>query len=47
MSEATPIHQIRQRLIDDMTLRGFTEPTQKSYIRIESPAQFTANDSRK
>jgi site-specific recombinase XerD len=34
MSEPTPIHPIRQRLIDDMTLRGFTAPTQKSYIRI-------------
>jgi len=34
MSEPTPVHPIRQRLIDDMTLRGFTAPTQKSYIRI-------------
>lgn len=34
MSEPTPIHPIRQRLIDDMTLRGFGAPTQKSYIRI-------------
>jgi hypothetical protein len=30
MSEPTPIHPIRQRLIDDMTLRGFGAPTQKS-----------------
>lgn len=34
MSEPTPVHPIRQRMTDDMTLRGFTEPTQKSYIRI-------------
>ena len=34
MSEPMPTHPLRQRLIDDMTLRGFTAPTQKSYIRI-------------
>jgi hypothetical protein len=34
MSEPTPIHPVRQRMIDDMTLRAFTAPTQKSYIRI-------------
>jgi site-specific recombinase XerD len=34
MPEPTPIHPIRQRLIDDMTLRGFAPLTQKSYIRI-------------
>ncbi|MCR6645854.1 MAG: phage integrase N-terminal SAM-like domain-containing protein [Terricaulis sp.] len=34
MSEPTPVHPIRQRLIDDMTLRGFTAPTQKGYIRV-------------
>jgi len=34
MSEPTPIHPIRQRLIDDMTLRGFAPLTQKSYIRV-------------
>lgn len=34
MPEPTPIHPIRQRMIDDMMLRGFTAPTQKSYIRI-------------
>lgn len=33
MSEPTPVHPIRQRLIDDMTLHGFTAPTQKGYIR--------------
>jgi len=34
MPEPTPIHPIRQRLIDDMTLRGFAPLTQKSYIRV-------------
>lgn len=55
MSEPTPIHPIRQRLIDDMTLRGFTAPTQQSYIRIvrnclahakRPPNDLCADDAR-
>ncbi len=55
MSELKPIHPLRQRLIDDMTLRGFTAPTQKSYIRIvrnclartkRSPKDLCADDAR-
>lgn len=34
MADATPIHPLRQRLIDDMTLRGFIPATQRQYIRI-------------
>jgi hypothetical protein len=32
MADATPIHPLRQRMIDDMTLRGFGPSTQRSYI---------------
>jgi site-specific recombinase XerD len=32
MADATPIHPLRQRMIDDMTLRGFGADTQRSYI---------------
>jgi site-specific recombinase XerD len=32
MADATPIHPLRQRMIDDMTLRGFGPGTQGSYI---------------
>ncbi len=55
MSEPTPIHPIRQRLIDDMTLRGFAPLTQKSYIRVvrnclahahKSPKDLQVDDAR-
>jgi len=32
MTDASPIHPLRQRMIDDMTLRGFGQNTQRSYI---------------
>jgi site-specific recombinase XerD len=32
MADATPIHPLRQRMIEDMTLRGFAPGTQRSYI---------------
>jgi hypothetical protein len=52
MSEPTPVHQ---RLIDDMTLRGFAPLTQKSYIRVvrdclahahKSPRDLQVDDAR-
>jgi hypothetical protein len=55
MCEPTPIHPIRQRLIDDMTLHAFIAPTQKSYIRIvrnclahaqKSPEDLHVDDAR-
>jgi integrase/recombinase XerD len=32
----TPASPLRQRMIDDMNLRGFTDHTQRGYIRIVS-----------
>ena len=32
MTDASPIHPLRQRMIDDMTLRGFGPGTQHSYM---------------
>jgi integrase/recombinase XerD len=32
MTDATPIHPLRHRMIDDMTLRGFGPGTQRSYM---------------
>lgn len=55
MADATPIHPLRQRLIDDMTLRGFIPATQRQYIRIvrtcatqagKSASDLCANDAR-
>ena len=55
MSEPTPIHPIRQRMIDDMTLRGFSALTQKSYMRIvrnclahvgKAPKDLSVDDAR-
>jgi site-specific recombinase XerD len=53
---ATAGSALRQHLIDDMTLRGFGEKTQRDYIRIvsrfaaflgRSPASTTAEDIRR
>jgi site-specific recombinase XerC len=33
MTDATPVHPLRQRLIDDMTLRGLNAASQRTYIR--------------
>lgn len=33
MADATPIHPLRQRMIDDMTLRGLSSTSQKIYVR--------------
>ena len=55
MADATPIHPLRQRLIGDMTLRGFIPATQRQYIRIvrncatpagKGAAGLTADDAR-
>lgn len=55
MADTAPIHPLRQRLIDDMTLRGFIPATQKQYIRIvrncathakKPPGDLIANDAR-
>lgn len=32
MTDASPIHPLRQRMIADMTLRGFGQSTQRSYM---------------
>ena len=33
MADATPVHPLRQRMIEDMTLRGLTSVSQKTYVR--------------
>jgi len=52
----TPISPLRQRMIDDMSVRKFGEKTQKDYIRYvktfltfigRSPATATAEDLRR
>lgn len=30
---STPIHPLRQRMIEDMTLRGINSASQKTYLR--------------
>jgi integrase/recombinase XerD len=32
MTDGSPIHPLRQRMIDDMTLRGFGQNTQRNYM---------------
>ena len=55
MPDASLIHPLRQRMIDDMTLRGFGQNTQRSYIAAvrrcmahvrKPPAAFGAEDAR-
>ena len=33
INDTQPIHPLRQRMIEDMTLRGLSAPSQKAYIR--------------
>ena len=56
LSPATTGNSLRQRLIEDMTVRGFTEKTRKDYLRIvagfvaflgRSSATATAEDMRR
>ena len=55
MTDGSPIHPLRQRMIDDMTLRGFGRSTQRSYIAAvrrctahvrKPPAALGAEDAR-
>ncbi len=55
MTDATPIHPLRQRLIEDMSLRGFIPATQRNYIRVvrncaahvrKRPGDICADDAR-
>jgi integrase/recombinase XerD len=55
MTDASPIHPLRQRMIDDMTLRGFGQSTQRSYMAAvrrctahvrKPPAALGAEDAR-
>ena len=56
LSPATASNSLRHRLVEDMTVRGFSEKTRKYYIRIvagfaafleRSPATATAEDVRR
>ena len=44
-NDAAIFISLGQRLIEDMTLRGFSEKTQHGYIRIVSPDRATAEDA--
>jgi len=55
MTDRSPIHPLRQRMIDDMTLRGFDPNTQHRYIRAvrqctahvrKAPGALGAEDAR-
>ena len=55
MADATPIHLLRQRMIEDMTMRGFASGTQRAYIRAvrlcaahtrKSPGSLSVEDVR-
>jgi hypothetical protein len=55
MADVTAIHPLRQRMIDDMTLRGFGRDTQRSYISVvrrcavhvrKPPRALCAEDAR-
>lgn len=55
INDTQPIHPLRQRMIEDMTLRGLSAPSQKAYIRaVRScsehlgvrPADLTADHAR-
>jgi integrase/recombinase XerD len=55
MTDASPIHPLRQRMIDDMTLRGFGPNTQRNYLTAvrrctahvrKPPAALGAEDAR-
>src|ERR1700704_6155586 len=55
MADATPIHPLRQRMLEDMTLRGINGASQKSYVRAVRtccahircrPDALTAEDAR-
>ena len=56
LEPASPISPLRQRLIDDMTMRRFSRETQRNYIRDvgrlatflgRSPGTATADDLRR
>lgn len=55
MADAPPIHPLRQRMIEDMTLRGLNSASQKTYLRAvraccshqrRRPEELTAEDAR-
>ena len=55
MTDATPVHPLRQRMIDDMTLRGLNAASQRRYLRAVrgccafvgvKPQSLTADDVR-
>ena len=55
MADAPQIHPLRQRMIEDMTLRGINSASQKTYLRAvraccthvgRKPAELTAEDAR-
>ncbi len=55
MADAPQIHPLRQRMIEDMTLRGINSASQKTYLRAvraccahvgRRPAELTAEDAR-
>ena len=55
MADAPQIHPLRQRMIEDMTLRGINNASQKTYLRAvraccthvgRKPAELTAEDAR-
>jgi len=55
MADASPIHPLRQRMIDDMTLRGFGQNTQRNYMTAvrrctehvrKTPGALGAEDAR-
>ncbi len=55
MADAPQTHPLRQRMIEDMTLRGINSASQKTYLRAvraccthvgRRPAELTAEDAR-
>jgi integrase/recombinase XerD len=55
MADTPQIHPLRQRMIEDMTLRGINSASQKTYLRAvraccthagRKPGELTAEDAR-
>ncbi len=55
MADPTPIHPLRQRMIEDMSMRGLAASTQRNYIRVvracskfvgKPPGDLTFDDAR-